>query len=142
MIRIDVNVLVYAHRKDAENHTRYLNWLIEVMNSPGSYGMSDLVLSGFLRVVTHPKIFADPSPVEAALAFVDQIREHPNCLPVSPGDRHWSIFQGLMREAGTTGNLVPAAYLAASAIESVAEWITADRDYARFPRLRWRHPLS
>lgn len=142
MILVDVNVLVYAHRKDAENHTRYLNWLIEVMNSPGSYGMSDLVLSGFLRVVTHPKVFADPSPVEAALAFVDQIREHPNCLQVSPGDRHWSIFQGLMREAVTKGNLVPDAYLAALAIESGAEWITADRDYARFPRLRWRHPLS
>jgi predicted nucleic acid-binding protein len=59
-----------------------------------------------------------------------------------PGERHWDIFQRLCREANAKGNLIPDAYLAALAIESGAEWITTDRDYARFPGLRWRHPLS
>jgi predicted nucleic acid-binding protein len=75
-------------------------------------------------------------PLDAALEFADQIRNPPNCLPVAPGDRHWTIFTRLARDVGAKGNLVPDAYLAALAIEAGAEWITADRDYARFPGLR------
>ncbi|MDQ3260900.1 MAG: type II toxin-antitoxin system VapC family toxin [Pseudomonadota bacterium] len=142
MILTDVNVLVYAHRKDAENHSRYRRWLSAVMQSPASFGVSDLALSGFLRIVTHPKVFADPSPLDTALAFANQIRDQPNCLLVAAGDRHWSIFDQLVRAVGAKGNLVPDAYFAALAIEAGAEWITTDRDYARFPGLRWRHPLN
>lgn len=61
---------------------------------------------------------------------------------MSPGERHWEIFTRLCRSARARGNLVPDAYLAALAIESGTEWITTDRDYARFPGLRWRHPLD
>ena len=104
--------------------------------------MSDLVLSGFLRVVTHPRIFDPPTPMDIALAFVDHVRDRPNCVPVSPGTRHWEIFVRLCESAGVKGNVVPDAFLAALAIESGSEWITADRDYARFPGLRWRHPFE
>jgi uncharacterized protein len=142
VILVDVNVLVYAHRKDAADHPKYLRWLTEVMHSPSSFGMSELALSGFLRVVTHPKVFADPSPLDVALSFANQIREQPNCVQVSPGDRHWAIFEKLMRDVGAKGNLVPDAYFAALAIEAGADWVTTDRDYARFPGLRWRHPLE
>jgi uncharacterized protein len=103
--------------------------------------MSDLVLSGFLRIVTHPKAVSPPEPIERALSFVEAIRSQPGCVPIAPGPRHWDIFTRLCREAGTKGNLVPDAYLAALAIESGSEWITTDRDYSRFPGLRWRHPL-
>ena len=65
-----------------------------------------------------------------------------NAVTLAPGERHWDIFQRLCREANAKGNLIPDAYLAALAIESGAEWITTDRDYARFPGLRWRHPLN
>jgi hypothetical protein len=62
-------------------------------------------------------------------------------VTLAPGERHWDIFQRLCREVNAKGNLIPDAYLAALAIESGSEWITTDRDYARFPGLRWRHPL-
>ena len=112
------------------------------MNSDMAYGLSDLVLSGFLRVVTHPRVFRQPSPLEAALAFASEVRDRHNCSPVTAGERHWEIFTRLCRDVGARGNLVADAYLAALAIESGSEWITTDRDYARFPGLRWRHPLS
>jgi toxin-antitoxin system PIN domain toxin len=142
MILPDVNVLVYAHREDAPDHALYRTWLEGVINGDQAYGMADLVLSGFLRVVTHPKIFSPPSTMGKALDFVAGVREQPNCVLVSPGLRHWSIFVALCRLSGVKGNLVPDAYLAALAIESGGEWITTDRDYARFPQLNWQHPFA
>lgn len=138
----DVNVLVYAHRKDALRHLEYLAWLDRLLDSDAAFGVSELVLSGLVRIVTHPKVFRDPTPLHIALEFSARIREHPNAVAVSPGERHWSIFDRLCREADAKGNLVADAYLAAIAVESGAEWITTDRDYARFPGLRWRHPLG
>ncbi|MDX1519992.1 MAG: type II toxin-antitoxin system VapC family toxin [Anaerolineae bacterium] len=142
MILPDVNVLVYAHRADTNQHNAYRRWLEDMINSDQAYGMADIVLSGFLRIVTHPRIFDPPSDMTAALAFVKQVRDQPNCVLISPGLRHWSIFEGLCQKAGVKGNLVPDAYLAALAIESGSEWITTDRDYSRFPGLKWRHPLE
>ena len=141
MLLIDVNVLVYAHRQDAPDHHSYRRWLEECVNSDQAYGMADLVLAGFLRVVTHPRIFNRPSPWESALRFAGELRAQSNCLPVAPGPRHWEIFVRLCRAAGVKGNLIPDAYLAALAIESGSEWISTDRDYSRFPGLRSRHPL-
>lgn len=142
MILLDVNVLVYAHREDAPDHRRYRTWLEGVVNSEAAFGLSDLVLAGFLRVVTHPRIFKTPTPMDRALAFVRVLRERPNCVLLQPGPRHWDIFLHLCQTSGARGNLVADAYLAALAIETGSEWITTDRDYARFPGLRWRHPLE
>jgi toxin-antitoxin system PIN domain toxin len=142
MVLIDVNVLVYAHRRDSLNHIACRRWLEGCMNSEEAYGMSDLVLSAFLRIVTHPRIFRSPSRLEDALRFADEVRRQANCVPITPGARHWEIFTRLCREAGVKGNLVPDAYLAALAIESGSEWISTDRDYTRFPGLRCRHPLN
>ena len=83
-----------------------------------------------------------PSPLEEAIAAAAVLRTRPNCVPLSPGPRHWDIFVKLCQEAGVKGDLVTDAYLAALAIESGSEWITTDRDFSRFPGLRWRHPLS
>jgi hypothetical protein len=138
----DVNVLVYAFRPDARDHSRYRAWLEELLADSESYASSDIVLAGFIRVVTHPRIFGDPAPIETALRFAGSYRSHPNCVPVTPGPRHWGIFIQLCRASGARGGLVADAYLAALAIESGYEWITTDRDYGRFPGLRWRHPLE
>jgi toxin-antitoxin system PIN domain toxin len=142
MVLIDINVLVYAHRRDAPNHPAYRRWLEEQVSSERAYGMSEVVLAGFLRIVTHPRIFRYPTELEDALRFAAELRSRPNCVIVAPGPRHWEIFAHLCRAAGVKGNLVPDAYLAALAIESGSEWITTDRDYSRFPGLRWRHPLD
>lgn len=88
----DVNVLVYAHREDAPQHALCLQWLEAVVNGNESYALSELVLSGFLRVVTHPKVFTRPSPLADALEFTKQLRSPPNCVPVAPGRRHWQIL--------------------------------------------------
>lgn len=141
MILVDVNVLVYAHRPDAVDHAKYRKWLEEALNSGSMCGLSDVVLTAVVRIVTHPRIFPDPTSLDIALGYVDQLRAHPGCLLVSPGERHWEIFTRLCKAVGAKGNLVSDAFLAALAMESGAEWITADRDYARFPGLRWRHPL-
>lgn len=112
------------------------------MNAAEAFGVSDLVLSGFVRVVTHPRVFSPPEPLDSALAFADALRRAPTAVSVAPGERHWDIFERLCREAGARGNLVPDAYLAAMAIESGSEWVTTDRDYSRFSGLRWSHPLA
>lgn len=137
-----MNVLVYAYRKDAPRHEAYREWLDTVVNGDQAYGSSDLVLGSFLRVVTHPRVFSPPSPMDHALTFAAVLRDRPHCLRIGPGPRHWEIFERLCRETGVKGNLVPDAYLAALAIESGSEWISTDRDYSRFPGLRWRHPLG
>ena len=141
MVLPDVNVLVYANREDTAHHATCRGWLEGVINGNESYGLSELVLSGFLRVTTHPKVFTRPSSLADALEFTEQLRGRPNCVPVAPGRRHWDIFRELCVAAGAKGNLVPDAYLAAMAIESGCEWITTDRDFSRFKGLRWRHPV-
>ena len=141
MLLTDVNVLVYAHRRDATDHARYEAWLDDVLAGEAAFGVSELVLSGFVRVATHPRAFKQPTPLDIALAFADGLRNHTHAVAVTPGDRHWSIFTRLCHDAGAKGNLIPDAYLAALAIESGCEWITTDRDYARFSGLRWKHPL-
>jgi uncharacterized protein len=142
MILPDVNMLVYAHREDIASHSEYERWLLDVVNGNEAFGMVDQALSGFIRVVTHPRIFRTPTPPEIALEFCEHLRSAPNRVEVVPGERHWRIFAGLCREAGVRGNLIPDAWVAALAIESGSEWITTDRDYARFPGLYSHHPLA
>jgi hypothetical protein len=142
MILPDVNVLVYAHREDASRHDEFRAWLEAVLRGPSAYGLSDLVLSGFVRIVTHPRVFEQPTPLADALDFVATIRDQEHRVAVRPGPRHWEIFRSLCEQAEVRGNLVPDAWLAALAIESGSEWITTDRDYTRFPGLRTRHPLD
>ena len=142
MILPDVNVLVYAFRDASPNHAAYRDWLRERVGSHEAFGLSELVLSGVVRVVTHSAIFSPPAPIEAALEFVEALRDQPNAVLLAPGARHWDIFRTLCTQAKAKGNLVPDAYHAALAIEHGCEWITTDRDYARFPGLRWRHPLE
>ncbi len=142
MILPDANVLICAFRRDAPRHAEYRAWLESALASEPAVGISPLVLSGVVRVVTHPRVFSRPSTLQQALAFCDFLRAQPRVVNITPGNRHWEIFAALCRNADAKGNLVPDAFLAALAIECGAEWITADRDYARFPGLRWRHPLQ
>src|SRR5260221_2281477 len=137
---LDVNVLVYAHREDTLQHRHYGIWLEQLLAGAEPFAVADLVLSGFLRIVTHPRIFDPPTDLELALRFVNTVRESADCVVVASGPKHWAIFLTLARESGCRGNLIPDAFLAAMAIELGCTWITTDRDYSRFRGLSWRHP--
>jgi len=142
MILPDVNVLVYAFREDTPGHAGYREWLRSRVSAQEAFGLSELVLSGTLRVLTHPRVLDPPTPLDRALEFVEALRAQPNAVLIQPASRHWEIFRRLCRLAGAKGSLVADAYHAALAIEHGCEWITTDRDFARFPGLRWRHPLD
>jgi toxin-antitoxin system PIN domain toxin len=137
----DVNVLIHAFRRDASDHEKYKHWLESELAGGTVVGVSDMVLSSVVRIVTHPRVFITPSPSEEVFRFTDYLRSRANVINVAPGKSHWSIFRHLCSAVQARGNLIADAYLAALAIESGAEWITTDRDYARFPGLRWRCPL-
>ena len=140
MVLLDVNVLVTAAREDAPRHREIKSYVEALRRGPEPFGLSDLVLSGTMRVLTHPRIFAPPTPPKLARAYVAALRSTPNAVIVAPGQRHWEIFVGLLEQSGAIGNLVSNAWHAALAIEHGCEWITEDSDFSRFPGLRWRRP--
>ncbi len=142
MILLDVNILVHIHRQDADRHARFKDWIEGALQEPAGVAVSDLALSGFLRVVTHPKVFIKPTPLPNALEFLDDFRTRDEVHILAPGPAHWQIFVDLCRKVEARGNIVPDAYHAALALEYGCEWITLDRGFARFPGLRWRHPLN
>jgi uncharacterized protein len=142
LILCDVNVLVYAHKTDAPRHEEFRGWLTDVLRGDEAYGYSDHVLSSVVRIATNRRAVTPPSTLDEVLSFVEIIRAQPTAVPLRPGPRHWPIFTSLCRASNATANLVPDAYFAALAIEHGCEWITTDRGFARFPGLRWRHPLD
>ena len=141
MILPDVNILVHAFRADSPEHPTCRAWLDGVVNGDARYGMAPQVLSGVIRITTHPKVFAVPSSLDEVLRFSDILLAQAHCVIIQPSERHWQIFKRLCTEADARGNLVPDAWFAALAIESGCEWITLDHDYARFPDLQWRVPV-
>jgi toxin-antitoxin system PIN domain toxin len=139
---LDVNILVEAHREDAARHQAIRPWLETLLAGAPGIALSDLVLSGFIRVVTHPKVFKTPTPLEQALGFAADLRSRSAITIVRPGSGHWEIFLRLCRNSDARGNLIPDAYHAALAIEYGLEWVTLDRGFARYPGLRWSCPLA
>jgi toxin-antitoxin system PIN domain toxin len=140
MILPDVNVLIYAFRKDVPQHTVCRRWLADVVESDGRFGMSPAVLSAVVRITTNPRAYKTPSAIEEAFGFCEDLLAQPHCQIVEPGERHWTIFKQLCIETEIRGPRVTDAWFAALAIEWGCEWITFDRDYARFPGLKWQVP--
>lgn len=139
---VDVNVLVYAHRPESPRHDDHLEWLDAARTGIEPLGLASIVASGFLRIVTHPKVFREPTPLDTALQFVESLRSSPATVDLTPGPRHWIVFVDLCRRLEASGNVVPDAFLAAMAIEQGATWVSADRGFAGVPGLRWAHPLD
>ena len=142
MILPDVNVLVYAFRSDMPQHAICRPWLSAVVSGDARFAMSPAVLTTLVRITTNPRVYRSPSPISEALAFCDNLLDQPHCQTVQPGEQHWAIFRHLCVETDARGSIVADAWLAALAIESGCEWITFDRDYARFPGLRWSVPTA
>ena len=142
MFLMDVNVLVYAHREDTPDHLIYREWLESLINGNAAYAYSELVLSGFLRVVTHPKVFEMPSALSSAILFANQIMDAPHAVCLAPGIMHWKIFLECMEQIDAKGNDIPDAYHAALAMEWNCVWVTTDKGFKRFKGLKVRHPLA
>ncbi len=143
MLLPDVNVLIYAHIEDSvPEHAQYADWITRLATGPEPFALSVLVLSGFVRVSTNPRIFEQPSPLEESLAFVSALVERPTARIVGPGPDHPEIFYRICRQSGATGKLVADAQHAAVAVEHGCTFVTTNSDFSRFPDLRWRHPLA
>lgn len=140
MLALDVNVLVDAFREDSPHHGRVAPWLEALLDGDEPFVVFDTVASGFVRVVTHPRVFDPPTPIGPALDFVAALHRQPLCVRRGPGLQHWAIFDRLCRRADASGNLAADAYLASLAIEADCTWVTSDRDYSRFDELRWIEP--
>lgn len=140
MILVDVNVIIYANRPEVPQHRECLSWLEGTVNSGRPFGMSELVLSSFIRIISNPRVFVAPTPLHHAIRVANELLARDNCVHIRPGPSHWSLFTGLCIAVNACGNLVTDAYLAALAIEHDCDWISTDSDFARFPGLRWRQP--
>jgi uncharacterized protein len=139
---VDVNVLVYAHRADLAQHTDYRLLLERLANGDEPLGLADAVLSGFVRAITNRRVFVEPTPPDQAWQIVDALIAAPAAMKLSPGPRHWDLFRQIAADIDARGNDITDAYLAAYALDNNATWLSADRGFARFRRLRWAHPLD
>ena len=140
MILPDVNVLIYAFRIDSPYYDQCSAWLARTIEGDAPFGISPLTLSALVRITTNRRTFPQPSPHDEAFGFCEALMGQPNCQLIEPGRRHWGIFRNLCVEANVTGADVSDAWYAALAIEHGCEWITLDRDFARFPGLKWFRP--
>lgn len=142
MKRVDVNVLLYAVNSDGPNHAEARAWLERSLSGTETVAFSWLVLLAFLRLSTRVAVFPQPLSLEQAIALIDGWLAQPCAVVLEPTSRHWGILKSLLTAVGTAGNLSSDAHLAALAIEHGAELCSADRDFARFPMLRWVNPLA
>jgi uncharacterized protein len=142
VILFDVNVLLNAHRVEQPDHGLARDLLERTVADVRPFAVSELILGSFVRIATHRRAMDPPTPIAEALDFCQTLRVRPNARIVAPGPRHWELFSGLCRRVNAVGNLASDAYLAALAIESGCEWVSFDRDFARFPGLDWRSPAD
>ncbi len=142
MLLPDVNVLIYSHFVDSTpDHPEYAAWLTRLATGPEPFALSVVVLAGFVRIATNPRVFDPPSTIDTAFAFLLSLLERSTARIVDPGPDHLTIFEQLCRDSVATGKLVADAQHAAVAIEHGCRMVSTDSDFSRFPSLRWRHPL-
>lgn len=142
MIIPDTNLLVYAHREQAPQHATAIAWWQGLIEGAESIGLPWEIIVSFIRVMTKPQIVTDPIPTSDVIAVVEYWLSLGQVVIVEPGPRHLVVVADLLTEVGVGDKLVPDAHIAAIAIEHDAEVHTNDRDFARFPRLRWSNPLQ
>lgn len=142
MIAPDVNVLIYAFREESDRHAEYRTWLETALSAAERVALFEPVLASVLRIATHPAIYRTPAPRPVVEAYIDACLSASAAVALRAGERHWEVFRDLCTRADAKGNLVQDAYLAALALEHNCTYVTTDRDFARFPRLRWQHPLD
>ncbi len=139
---VDANLLVYAVNADAAEHVTARSWLEERLNGDEAVGFAWVVLLAFLRVVTRREVLSAPLPPAKAFEYVEEwLVQRPSTV-LHPTARHLAVLRGLLEPLGTAGNLATDAHLAALAVEHGAALVSFDRDFGRFPGLRWQHPAD
>lgn len=137
---VDANVLLYAVNEDAPQHGVALGWLDRALSGTDTVGFAWVVLLAFVRLTTHRGLWQRPLTVDEGFGVVERWLAQPAAVVVHPTSRHVQILHGLLTPTGTASNLVTDAHLAALAIEHGAEMVSFDRDFGRFPGLRWHLP--
>lgn len=141
MIILDANILLYAYDSSSSLHRPARSWVEAAFSSEEIIGLPWQTVSAFLRVVTNPGLRGDRFTIEEAIAVVDQWLAQPNVRLLAPGERHWSLLKPTLVDGQARGPLVTDAQLAALTLEYGGVLHTTDRDFARFPHLRWKNPL-
>jgi len=142
VILVDTNLLLYAHVRSFPQHDAARAWLNGQLSGNTPVGLPWMSLLGFLRIVTNPRVFQRPAPMAQAW---EQVSDWLGCDVVwvpQATERHRDVLESLLEGTGIQANLVPDAHLAALAIEHGLTLFSTDSDFARFPKLRWRNPLS
>jgi toxin-antitoxin system PIN domain toxin len=136
----DVNVLIAAHRDAAPRHRQARAWLMRALDSGEEVALCLPVVSGLVRVSTSPRVFDPPSTQGEVFGFIRALAAHPAVTWLNPGRQHLPLLEELCASCDARGDLVSDAVLAALAIEAGAAVVSYDRDFARFPGLRWESP--
>lgn len=139
---VDLNILLYVVNANAAHHARVRTWWETAVNGEEAIGFTWLVLLGFLRLSTHPAVFAKPLDTAAAMRKIEVWLGLDNTLLVREKDEHWDILRLLLDETGAAGNLTSDAHLAAMAISHGAVLVSCDSDFARFKGLRRENPIA
>ena len=142
MIVLDANLLIYAYDLDSAHHKKSLYWLEELLSGVDAVGLPWQSVSAFLRVITNRRLPGMRVSLEQAVQVVDEWLQQPNVQVLVPADQHWSVLRQMILEGRASGPLVSDAEIAAITIEQGAVLHTTDRDFARFPGLRWVNPLQ
>jgi uncharacterized protein len=142
VIVLDANVLLYAYDVNSEKHTEARAWVERVLSDGAPVALPWQSVAAFIRVVTNPRLPGKRFTPEEAAQIVDQWLDQPNVRLLAPSDQHWNIFRQMMINGQARGPLVSDAQLAALTIEYGGILQTTDRDFARFPGLRWSNPLE
>ena len=141
MILVDANLLLYAYHPKAEQHEKSRTWLEAVLSGTDVVGFAWLTLWAFVRISTNPRVFENPLSASEAADAVSSWLDQPVSTILQPGGRHWDILRAVARDGQAVGPLFMDAVLAAIAMEHGATLCTTDRDFARFPGLKWTNPL-
>lgn len=142
MIVLDANILLYAYDTTSSHHAAARGWIEQVLSSGEAVGIPWQTAAAFLRVVTNPRLPGERFTIEQAVLVVEQWFDQPNVKPLAPGENHWPLLRQMMAEGQTRGPLITDAQLAALTIECGGILHSTDRDFTRFPGLRWTNPLA
>ena len=142
MTILDANILLYAYNADASHHLETRRWLEQQLDAVDPIGIPWVTLWGFLRISTNPRLTRVALGTEEAFQAVRELLNHTQVTVVEPGPRHAEILEQLVHHGRATGPRVTDAALAALAIEHGATLASTDRDFSRFPNLRWINPLA